>query len=405
MVSTCDLFGTANYTNSWLPGSVLVLIIFVVIVSFVYMASRVLSERARARMTEVVRMELGQIVISVVIIASCLTLSQTACSISSIYSQHFAGGAADPFTFATNYIGGLAFQKGLGLYSTTFSKAISYNIASVALQIAINKTLQRQPSLGMRIANSISASIGAATRNAVSISYEREYSPNIFSTIAQIYTGIISTTIMTSVGILLIQYIMLPFIQNFAFTVLIPVAIVMRAIPFGGGGIRNASNIFLAIAISMYIIYPLTIGLNSWMTTWVFSNNNPLYANYVSSSYTLINSLPGGSVSSGLGSNFFGSSTPTGLDVAKAAYASPMLPGAVAGIFSSDVQTAVGGSALNIGLADAQLETVIKNVAEYAFQVVALFGLDAAITVAFAASLARGLTTGLEGPIGFWGGI
>ena len=373
----------------------IVLLTCLIVVACVFLVSRVLSDRVRSRVTDVVRSEIIQIVFSAVIIVVILITSQTACSISATYSNTLTGTRMAPFDYASYYLSNLAFKNGLGLYTTIFSQALSYQVASATTAATVTWFLS---GIGPGISKLLSGTVLGAK---LWIEIDWPKPGDIFSTIATTYLGVLSPLVMLSVGVIFLQYLLLPLFQYLPFTVLLPAAIALRAIPFTGSGLRNASNIFLALAIALYIVYPLTLAFNSWIVNWVYCIKPTIVAGYnpptpaCNPLYPYLGQYlaPDSNILSGATQPYtagiFGS---TGLSPAS---------------LWSQVDATSFGSLLapfaNLGVLDNQVAKTINLVVQYSFQAIILLGFDLAITIAFAGSLARALNSFEGSP--FWRGI
>ena len=352
-----------------------------------------------------------QIFLSVVLIAILIGAARGACAVSSTISQQFVSVKMSPFSYAEYNISTLAFGEGLSTYSTLFGTAISYE-GSAAL-------LDRISSIGgipgfVNLPGKVLATLSPGgifnlgvkvLCNAVGLSTKllscREISAaqydNILKGLTALYLDILTPIIMLSVGVLFIQYISLPFLQYLSFTVILPISIMVRMLPFGGRGLRRTANFMLALAIAFYIVYPTMIGVNSYISGWIFGQNNPLYP-YVSSVANLqtqlqkdyLTSTPSSFLNSApqFNSGPFGLSASTTWSVVKNLY------------FSINNIPVV-----NIFAAEYTLQGVLETVAKYAFRAIFLYGIDLFVTIGFASSLAKGLNGGIEEAAAFWGGL
>jgi hypothetical protein len=387
-VNTCAIFGGSTYVNSWLPINLLILMVAFLIVAFVYTLSRMMTASVRGRISSVARYEIVQILISALIIVVVLGMATGACSISASFSQHFSGTTQDPFSFAEYNISTLAFHTGLGLYSSMFSTSMSYQAAAAI-----------QSDLSSYALSTILTGIGFSPCAAINNPYfQCEFGlsangPSLFNAISDLYLDVFTPLIMLSVGILFIQFLSLPFFEYMAFTVVLPVSLALRSLPFTGGGLKNVSNMLLAIAIAFYIIYPMMVAFNVWAVHWIYSTNNPLYP-YLNSSLgtnaipsqppNFLKTLPTGS------QTYFGLVQPTIWSVVNSTY-------------FTNLKNLI--PVVNIFNAETQIRITVNAISKYFFQTVVLFGIDVAFTVAFAASLARALNGGIEPAVSFWSGI
>ena len=75
-----------------------------------------------------VKTEIVQLTISIVIIAVLIASAATACNISASVSQSLIGTSLNPITFAETYIGNLSLNSGINLLSYLYTTAITYGI-------------------------------------------------------------------------------------------------------------------------------------------------------------------------------------------------------------------------------------------------------------------------------------
>ena len=211
----------------------------------------------------------------------------------------------------------------------------------------------------------------------------------MFSNLVDLLLGIFSPILTLAVSMLLVQYIALPFLQYTGFAVILPIAIAMRSLAFSNGELRNASNAILAIAVAGYIIYPLTIALDSYIIGYVFSPANPSFA-YLHTTYALNQFNP---------TSFFSQPLPSG-----ASQYSPF--GDQIGTLWSLLYNSVAGSfPIPFAAGTASIQQLVNDIAEFVFTGIVLFAIDMAITIGFAIGLTKALNAGLEGAQHFWAGL
>jgi hypothetical protein len=213
-----------------------------------------------------------------------------------------------------------------------------------------------------------------------------------YGIVADDFFAVLAPLVTLTIGMLFLQYLALPIIQYTAFVVLLPVAIALRSLSFAGGRLRSTANAVLAIAVALYIIYPLTIAFDSYAVSWIFSPANPEYActNCLGSTYAL------GSLSSSLFSNL-----PLSGEVTLGPVSVPLsvlnnFLGSSAGTYLSSLWPTV---------MMAQLRTLITQIAQFIFIAVVLFAVNISITIGFAMGLARALDSGIEGAANFWSNL
>ena len=379
-IMACTLYGNSNYTNDWLPINYLVIITGFMVIAVLYAIGRALPPKTKSTIAGITKIEMTQLLISALIITLLLFFSSAACGISSSISHQLTGMSLGPFTYSDYYIGNLSMNTGLRLLTNIYSDSIAFSIDARVYSY-----------MSAQLAGKID--LPQITVGPASIAPTEGYDLSIgYYLIADLYMDLFSPILVITIGMLFLQYLALPLIRLTAFALLLPVAIIIRSIAYtgaGGTGLRNVANAILAIAIALYLIYPLTIVLDAYMVHWIFSAQNPLYP-YLSMGFTLTQ-LP---------STFFSS----------AASSSPStLP---FGLPSPPVQSLISGvSSLGLsGIYDPYTPVTISNsvvnlMSQFIFIGVILFALNIAITVAFAMSLAKALNTGIEGAASFWNNL
>ncbi|MDE1833159.1 MAG: hypothetical protein KGH58_01950 [Candidatus Micrarchaeota archaeon] len=390
MALVCAVYGGANYTNSWIGINALVILVSLMATAAVYSIGRLMPDSTRGKIAGYVRSEMVQLLLSAVIILALISVTFFACQITSSISQSVAKTQLNPFQFATYYIGNLVFIKGMGLLTTTYSTALTYEIyALVSTQagIFINDYAGEIPLIGQYIGNGYNFKVSGAS---VIVDFPPEINVGLmFSNLVDLLLGIFSPILTLAVSMLLVQYIALPFLQYTGFAVILPIAIAMRSLAFSNGELRNASNAILAIAVAGYIIYPLTIALDSYIIGYVFSAANPSFV-YLHTTYTLNQFNP---------SSFFSQPLPSG-----ASQYSPF--GDQIGTLWSLLYNSVAGAfPIPFAAGTASIQQLVNDIAEFVFTGIVLFAIDMAITIGFAIGLTKALNAGLEGAQHFWAGL
>ncbi len=384
-INTCALYGGSSYVSSWLPINITVVLICLLLVGLVYILSKVANERTRQVLAGAARAQLVEIFLGVIILIVLLTLSGAACSASASFSQQLTGVSQTPFAYAQYYTSCLAFTTGLGIYSSIFSTAISYQAAALDIQLVGDAELK------LTGLNNIAFCSGL-TGGIITCSFTLKTTGDIFTILSNMYLGVLAPLVMSSVGTLFIQFIMLPIFQLTAFTVLLPAALFTRMLPFSGGGLKNISNVLLALAIAFYIVYPMTVVMDSWIVKWMFSPaTNPLYP-YIST-IAGANTVPASS---------FLTQSPT-FSTSLWGFSQPSVSSIVKTMFFDNPSNLV--PILNVLAAGRQLQVMIGTVVTYVFKAMALFALDLAITIGFAGGLAKALNAGFEGPAQVWSNL
>ncbi len=374
MIDTCALYGGSTYVSSWLEPSLLIILTAFLIVAILYILSGFFSSSLRSKIREMVKSEVVQLVISVVIIAILLGSAATACNISSSISQSLVKSSLNPIQYSEYYIGNLSMNTGLKLLSYLYTTSIVYGIDARILYVIGNSFdfFQTRAILGASINFGINLSVP-------------------YNFLASLYISVFSPILIIVIGMLLLQYILLPLIQYTAFTIVLPVALIVRSIAYIGtsGGLRTAANALIAIAIAFYLIYPLTIGLDSVIVNWLYSPANPTYI-YLQQTLQF-NQIP---------STFLSTTTST-------------LTGPSAFGLSTQSVSSLLNSASSLGIAHflnpinipQEANFIITTMAQFIFVGVFLFALNMGITVAFAMSLSKALDAGIDGAGSFWRGL
>ncbi|MEM3227858.1 MAG: hypothetical protein QXK65_02845 [Candidatus Micrarchaeaceae archaeon] len=374
VVNSCALYGSFTNANNWIGINYLVIIVGFSIVAVIYSLSRLLPAAARANMAGVTKVEITQLIISTVIIAVLIASSSAACSIAVAISQSVSGNSYTPFVLADSYIGNLIYNKGLAIYGQIYVLSITYDIYSKVLAAAGGLISSLIPGFG----NLFEFSSPSISIKGI-VGYDAAIGLGIFSTLLVV---LFSPLVILAVGMLFIQYLAIPIIEYTMFTIVLPIAIAMRSLAFAGQGLRTASNAVLAIAVAAYLIYPVTIGFDSYVMSWLFSPSNPSYP-FLESTYSHITTIP---------STFFST---TGIP----AFGSSTYPSI------SSVLSMLSASGFLSAISFSEPLTIVNEISELMFQAVLLFALNIAITIGFATSLANALNSGIGGAVSFWSNI
>jgi hypothetical protein len=365
--------------NNWVQINALLLVIAISLGGVFYAFSNILPPSQSEKMKGMVKAEIFQGIIGIVIVSILLTSAVAWCNIGSSLTGSAGLGTSNPMSFSESYLQNLLFTKGFSLFGSLYSESALLMIDGILVS-HIATFLQRIEESFLPVQLTLSQGI-ANTLETYSLSFG-----GTFFTIFSIVSGIV-----------FVIYLTLPVVSSIALTVVVPTAIAMRMIPFFGPKVREVSDAFLSIAIAAYFIFPLMIVMNSLLVSYLYtpcgtslSACNP-YSSYLGS-YSLqslpVNSFfntPATSLGGGfsLPENFF------------------------AGIISGNGGILGTLEALfnNIAFFPQVLASFSQNVALFIFQGVFLIGLDILVTVAFAQALTRGLnsvSTYVSGG-GFWG--
>lgn len=182
--------------------------------SLVYMISKIIS---KPEWVVWIKDEFYQTVISVVIVVMLIFVLTAVCGIFS----SIAGG--DPFVIAHTYLNELVWDKTIN-YAT---QAFQYSL--LCQLVAGYKTHIGSPSLG----TTFSQHIGLRT---IATNFDFLYT---------LFAGLSASLMVQDIG--------LSIIQAFAFRIMLPLGILFRVFPF----LRRAGAMFIALAIGLYIVFPL----------------------------------------------------------------------------------------------------------------------------------------------------
>ncbi|MEM0154729.1 MAG: hypothetical protein QW814_02755 [Methanothrix sp.] len=384
-INYCQLFGgpASPYISGWLPLTYLVIALGFLIVAILYMAGRLLPSSASSKIREITKSEIAQIFISIFIILILLSMTTTACNLSSSLGSQVLSSAGvpnsnglSPFQYADYYIGTLALNHGINLLGYIYTTSIGYAIEARVIT-ALSKDL--------------SFSTGGDAVISFGITYEHDLG-SLYGALSDVYFDALSPILIITIGMLYLQYLALPLLEYTAFTVILPVAILIRLIPYGGNGLKSASNAIIAIAIAAYIIYPLMIAFDSYMIYWIYSPAlNPAYGctNCLSTAYTLP-SIPS--------SSFLSTKVTSSTNKELGSITS------VLGISAPAANNVLSSSFYSSLTLDPEPTAayITQQMSEFIFVAVFLFGLNLAVTIGFAMGLARGLNAGIEGSASFW---
>ncbi len=375
IINGCALFGGSTYVNSWLSINYLVIAASFSILAFLYMLSRFFPGATKSKVSSLLKVDMTQLMLSIVIILILLGMSQLTCNITSSLSQTLVGTSLSPFQYADFYIGNLAMNTGLKLLGNIYSTSVTYAIdARVLTDIGEVSPL---------------AHLGNASVVGVDIVIGQDFGA-AYGSLSDVYFDLFAPFTIMAIGALFLQYISLPLIEFTAFVVVLPIALVLRSISLTGSGLRTTANAFLAIAIAAYLVYPLMIAFNAYAIHWIFSGNNPLYGctGCISTAYSL-NNLP---------SSFFNSVSSQG--VTFDGITTPAISSLIGSTYFSDL-----GAQFDPSYVISSAQSSITEISQFIFTAIFMFGIDITVTIGFAMGLAKGLNSGVEGAGSFWGSI
>lgn len=417
-----------SYGTSWLGINSLVILMSLSVVIVVYMLSRFLPANTRAKLTGITKIELTQILISVFILtilvsitsALCLTtvsIGEAASSPNSIVSSYtsavpfpaletpnvvVAAQTGDPFTYAESYTGNYAFNIGPNLAIQIYSYSYSFAIVSL-IWYQVGDVL-----------SDILPALNPVNTGPVSISLPLGIDLGIpYGTLSDVFIDILAPLTVLGIGIMLAQYILLVLSESIAFLVILPVALVLRSVAFSGGALRSAANSILAIAIAIYIIYPVMVVFDSYIVHWMFTECNGVATVSCNPSAVYLQATYSHEILCSLTS--YGTayqncvipeqSYPTSLTLQSGAtfnfnmfaYAIDSITSIgnfFSGLFGYNGETTV-----------LAVQYVILELSEFLFIVIVLFAINLTVTVGFSIGLTKALNNGIEGAASFWTNI
>jgi hypothetical protein len=431
---------TCLYAQSWLPNNFLVILLSVAVISFVYLATRFVPGSTKAKLTGVIRMEITQVFISMMIILALLGTTSFLCgavtSVTAAIAQpspvtptttectgpligtsvcmpfpalpeaNIAVTAAtqpgDPFAYALAYTGNYAFDIGPNLAVQLYSFSYSYAIVGVIWSQIGDVIGELWPSFIPKIYDEGPLSIGVSLPIGTTLDAP-------YSILSDLFLDILSPIVMLGVGIMLFQYIILVVSQAAAFALILPIALIMRSLSFSGPNLRTAANSILAIAIALYVVYPVMIVFNSYFLHWLFTpcagstvttSCNP-EASYLAVTYSHDN----------LNSLFSMTTACAGSPISIFGQPIPIICSPAA-FFGTLIQAANGLTSLGGIVSGASGDELVQGVqysvlavSEFMFTTIFLFAVDITVTMGLAMGMARAFDSGVEGASSFWSAI
>ncbi len=403
ITTACNL-GNIN-ANDWILIVSLVILASFAVGLAIYDLSTLLPARQGKKIRNTVIYEFGEGIISILIFMSLISLVYASCSVCAGLSGD-GNNYQNLFQADEYYIGNLLFVKGTSLVTDLSFQGISLgidsNIVSILLEqvtTSLSSALGGTPTLlntgssatgtGSTFGAGQITNTGSSSSITAGFGIYLTYSSDIIS-LFDGYSNIYLTygmIIVICFGLLFILYFLFPIISLTAFTLLVPVALIMRSFLFLGPKIREVSNTILALAIAFYIVFPLTISMNVYVVNWVFCTTpnsvcNP-YPQYTGTyqipqiplgylfRQNTVSFLNYGGISLNLPVNFYSSLATNG------------------GGVGSSVTNLLKG----IALLPEQIASNSTRVSEYFFETVLLIAIDLLITIGFAQGLTKALET------------
>ena len=354
--------------NNWIQINALLLVIAIALGGVFYAFSNILPPTQGEKLKGMVKVEIFQAFIGIVIVGILVASVVTWCNIGISLTGASALGANNPMSFAEGYLQNLLFTKGFSLFGSMYSETALLMVDGVLLS-HITALIERIEASFLPV--QITLSQGASTTLQT---YALAFGATNFAIFA-----IIS-------GVIFVIYLVLPVVSSVALTVVVPTAIAMRILPFLGPKVREASDAFLAIAMAAYFIFPLMIVMNSMLVSY-------LYTPCTTASLSACNPY-----SSYLSTYAIGTPNPNSLFNTP-----PANLGNGFSISANFFQGLVSGNGGFLSTIELLLENIVtmpqifvsfsQETALFAFQGVFLIGLDILVTIAFAQALATGLNS------------
>ncbi len=374
----CGVFGNGvgigyggPWASQWLGINAALVLSVIAIASTLYALSSFIGAQKREKLRGIVRYEIFEAFVSIILIFIIMLLSGMMCYVGSSLSG-IGGGFSGTFFYDNQYLGGLLFTKGAELISDLYTSAVEFGVAA-------------------QIASYIYANIMALI--ATFVPYVGTIVPRfgvdfmqLYLSYAALFSGTFGGIVLAVFGVILITFLMLPVIQAGSLTIVLPVAILMRTLAFTGPRLREASNMFVAIAIGLFFVFPISIAFDSYIASCL--SIGPLGSSSPSSCSSWI--------------------TPAELSyVAPPSYTistSPLFSSQTATVFGQNVPGSFWSALSTVGAAPGILNimsviikapsialTYSSTIADYAFEGIVLIGIDFLVTLGFISGLTKGL--------------
>lgn len=362
--SSCTFGGLDQ--NSWMNINILLVLVVFLLGALVYSLSTLFPVSMGERLRGASRYEMINGLVSLIIIGILISFAVATCQVGS-QLVGTATGYQNPIQYGQVYIGTLLFQRSTALFTQIYSE-------SLALLFWGNVMDQIESVISGTITAFVQIEPGF---NVISVFF------GFSSVLTATYSGLIAITF----GVLFVIYILLPLVGSIALTVLVPISIIIRSIPFAGPRLRETADTFLAIAIAFYFILPLTILLNFSLMNWLYTpcaagqtNCNPNYE-YLQP-YNLL-SIP---IDSLFTQQTFNVGGPLNIQAPES-----FLGGGIGG--QGGLLSAVANGFSTLVRLPAVIVTFGESLATYLFESIVLIALDLAITVGFAQGLVKALAS------------
>ncbi len=254
LLSACDPSSLFMTNSGWLGINMLVVLFSVTFGAAIYAFSNFMPGERAEKLRGITRYEIFEAFMSAIIIIALFGFTSVACNTGALLTGQQS--YTNLFSFADSYLGSLLFTNGVSLVSQLYSASVNYVVASnIVLFIEqIGQTALSAFFSTLKFGQIVSVSPGESIEF-VLLSYS--------SSVTGTYAGL---TVVAFAPLYLL-FLLLPIIQGGALTLVVPVALIMRSISFTGPKLREASNLFLALAIGFYFVLPLTIAFNAYVAS------------------------------------------------------------------------------------------------------------------------------------------
>ncbi|MEM3781453.1 MAG: hypothetical protein QXT43_00620 [Candidatus Micrarchaeaceae archaeon] len=365
----------------WLQVNVLLVLLIVMVSSLLYALSGVMPVSQREKLRGVVRYELFEVFLSLIIIFVILLMSSFACYAGASLVSSNSQSSTYPGIFYSDelYVGNLVFNRGTALASQIYTTGIEYGIAEQIAEYSITQLDE--------FFSQFSPLSAYATINPDAIT-------SIFNTYAAVFSGTFTGITLAVFSVLFILFIALPIIQAVSLTVILPVAIFMRTLAFTGPKLREISNTFIALALGLFFVLPLTLAFNNYVANCLsigLSGAQASSCSWLNTKYLTVVPQPLST------SSLFTSATVpvNGQQVSLNFFSAIASSGAAPGLL---------GILSLIVTAPTTAFNYTNILSEYAFEGLVLIALDLLILIGFVAGLSKGLNalSGIVGSGPFW---
>ncbi len=266
--------------SGWLGIDGLVVLAIVTVAAFIYVLANFLPAARREKLRGAANYEILEALFSLALVVVLFVAWSAACNIGPLLTQSTTSTSTYQGLFGadTTYLGNLLYLNGVNLVSNLYSTSIGYMIVANIWYLGATETANF---FGSNPVSVLGKTIPGATSS---------LNPQVdvlFTEFSELFTAIYGALLVGAFSTLFVLSFILPIIEAGAFAVVIPVAIIMRSIPFAGPALRRTSNAFIALAIGFYLVLPLMIAFNSYVATCL---NIPYGGGTASCNY--LNSFP-----------------------------------------------------------------------------------------------------------------